>query len=754
MDDKELQYKTVLIRDGIVSASYQMPKAEVFIYIFIDYLYLFFQRPLVFAFWQKKASDDTPRFIYSTLKDPTYASYIYYSQGKEDPEEAYPLYNTDYLISAYVFDAETVEESRKNKDKGQKHPLFADPKTMRDIRHILCYHPDMFNEHVFQLLSDSLAHHSSENRVLHKKQTVVPIPMDYKTEVRPLLEGMRDVFDGAISDASNSPHLHQDDRGEDKILNVMFFVKTLIKEKLRCGFYNYTTARVLTNKQISQFGTWMDKGCPEAQLRHDCPIMKTGCTTKERRDTCISLLQTPFCDGTRAVIDLVFSSGTVDFGLNPFGGRLEDYTTSREDEGFDDEQSQKKILDCMYAKNKGAFYIPIHVNGVPWLVLHSIIGKTDTFKIWRFNYNLCRDVSLRISIIIREESKKLYLKLLAAELAKGMKIWFYHSAQKQKIIAEINIGWQKLAQVYPYPLTKLSRKERENSDSIRIQKGEYLWLSIDPNPFHQTHIDWHLCEKEEIIRRCKNAVDKVLNSKQHWDLHASARTTHLIRTPLNTSKTMVERLDISTHEKSKITNKLDQCLQLHYFSTCMLDSKKHAEYLKNNRSTVNSETFFDLLRSEGENRIKELVEYSMDSSAPITRAATDGTIEFIHHPLKEQQRVQYYNDQLAALWDELLSNIDQHGSRYKSNIRVFTEVKVSKMQKRILIYLNVCNETKHNHEPLQKIINDLNEELRSSGTSMISLSCETLWQEPAYWAIDTNSDTSFHISIPVGEIKC
>lgn len=381
------------IRSGMVGAFFGPHDKETFAFAFLDYLHLFFQPtpkdgPIAFAVWHGKSC------IYSTFRDRYYtASYPLNPTELRSPDNRisispkHDLWLTIHHVKTRIlFNLENGHQTKACPNTSlQERILPTHDKFMSKASQLLLgTNPDLgvrlsdlskFQDTlVDSLLNQQQNDYPGTTCKTDTEETDIE-ELDYRKQVLPILDPFRNVLDDVFKDfakKSQFPH-HKPDLG-----NIFCVVRTVPSGKLRFDHFPYTLGLLLSNTQKEAFKEWCGSTCNRKE--RECPLRLT------HDGTCLERFEIPLGPRSRSAADVTFCSGNIDFGRTA-GDKVWDKVDP------EDTQEQQRVLienrvypreaesgksDVSPNNRPSLYYLPVHVNGVPWLALFTFSSISST----------------------------------------------------------------------------------------------------------------------------------------------------------------------------------------------------------------------------------------------------------------------------------------------------------------------------------------------------------------------------------------
>jgi len=565
--------RLVLIRAGLMGASFHLPHEEVFLFPFLDYLQLLFQptlkeNPIAFLFWRQG------KCIYSSFSDLYYTKKydLQLQNGIDLPDVGIQLSTSEDLwLSVHRVNTEKLKDlEKKFSDIAEtQYPvtltqeereliLPPDEELMAQVGLVL-KRPESDRSGHWRGLSDSVFKQIAEPLTRSATIDRLPYPwcpakdttlneLSYAEDILPYLGGFRRVLDDVFEDVrasltterySNTPQLG----------NVFCVIRTVPSGKRRLGAFPYTAGLLPSDKQRSILRAWCEKGCA-GKKKGGCPIdlgMNGNCATD---------IEAPLGSFSRSIADTVFCSGIIDFGRHPA-----DQVWDRTDPDNPAEQRRRKVEACIYPPRDQAslYYVPIHVEGLPWLSIFTFSPVGESQERWVHNYTFYRDVIQKAASRMRLEATNEYLAI-ASEIASSNIDTYTRSPDL--ICEAVNRSWEVIARIFPMPLFQLHHGQPHSTgvtDSTTIaQSCSANWFvtcrtdggreDTWPNPyFGPPQVKWGRSAPQALLDKLVTRI-KAQQEKRWQLLEASgqslAKVAHAMQTQLNSMGTAINRIEV------------------------------------------------------------------------------------------------------------------------------------------------------------------------------------------------------------------
>ncbi|MER2538431.1 MAG: hypothetical protein ABTQ26_04225 [Azonexus sp.] len=572
---------------------YYLPRQEVIFVPFLDCVSLLHQRRVVYALW-KKAPDSSVKCCKVFLRDPSFLA-RFTSSGEDrniysEQKRLISYLETRAAGCAWISVAsdcpsDEIIEIPTLKEESERfgisiHTLgtieeFLDPRKMvldidneatKQVRRLLHQESTIslsssFREALHLAASEQCNSQSLRlqpgKRATCRRAQLSSDELDYF--LTPMTEAMNEI---AIGIGSFPSGLRIKKSGLPNLFAVVK-IFTFSDEQLRYkDQFNYTCRFML----LEEARRWIQNKFPDP-------------------DKCIRDIQAPLPLYMRSLADHVFSNETVTFKLDPDGGGLSDIdkfdaaASSKEANAWLD--SNPSVEQEMYPNEPDIFYIPIHVNLVPWITIYTLSEKRDSAsdeeEMWYHNYLFYRHVVQRVAPQIRSKAASVYFDLFAQSILHGLSD--VHSSLPE-VSDTINARLLNLAQIYPFPLGTFEAKEPQHPRCLSMGTHGQLYLELKSNPFFGVEPIDSDVKLEDLLSYCQERVDAFLKREMLLVARNVADAGHLIKKPLakiealarkagNTEisafakklllRSMIAEARLSDIKRSQHLNKRDRC---------------------------------------------------------------------------------------------------------------------------------------------------------------------------------------------------
>jgi hypothetical protein len=485
------------IRSGLISACFGLHDEETFLFAFLDYLQLFFQptpfdKPLAFLIWQNGIC------IYSSFRD------LYYVNAEQQAHSKLASPESGVLISENHGLWLTIHQITIIKDKSSTD--FSNILLTKDSYNYLLEVDLLLNskDEMFGTRLDdisprtlSLDYNNFEEllaaSIMKKDRGGYPgrrmpkvlADLNYNQQVLPFLESFREVLTELFADLTLQTEKHFKEH-KPRLGNIFCVVRTVALPDLRLNSFPFTAGLLLSSNQRQEFCEWCRSCCKKND--NLCPVDLCD----ER--TCLADFEIPLGINSRSAADVTFCSGTIDFGREPGDGiwDLVDQTNIAE-------CRRTKVENCIYPHDASLFFLPVHVNGIPWITLFTFTpsDKKQYWERWFHNYVFYREVTQRAVSQLRWRAEEEYVNQLSKAAFTGEAL---RDSDLGSVFTLINLQWDIASHVFPLPrfcilipkdLTAYSLTE-PNNWKIKYEENPY---------FGPPQVSWGRTNPEEIEKK-------------------------------------------------------------------------------------------------------------------------------------------------------------------------------------------------------------------------------------------------------------
>jgi signal transduction histidine kinase len=710
----EYMRRLELIKDSILGVGYHLPNPEVVIFPFLDNLLLLHQRALVFAFW------DGGECVYRSINDPDYLSRNTITWDVPNDSLIY-IPGIDYQMSIHSFSSPRAENNCGNV------VLPVDHQATDDTRNLIAMFKgekvlDEFLTSIGQSIKRRIGHATSFDITSQRENVQSYLTLDYN-DVRAYLKPIRQVLDDIFFDTIRAGHFTIS-KGPLEYPNIFAAVKSSPTPEPRYnGAFHYTLGLLLLSNTETALRRWFGTSEFLNQILNGA---ESSHEYFNDPDNCIRALEQPLGIHSRAVADLVFSSGIADIGRR---AGESGFDVSGESDKFD---HRRRTIESLVYPHNWLFYVPIHVGGAPWITLFTFTEENPARDVgaWHHNYSFYRDLVQKVGSVLRVRAHEVYSELVASEVADT--IGRFKLAPKKTLVAKIREVTQKLAQVYPYPMLTIDDPGAERQ--LDVPGKGILGVGFFDNPFFPRQVSWDLGNEDEIFNRLGKEVRHLASTQRAIEIGAVARTSHFIKVPLRVLSSI---LSVQNPERDQLASKqIAKILYLHDAAAAALSSDKAAEFRNKYRKTAPLEEFLRLVQEHWNNALKFFSEdvTSGNLASKLREMLERNEVEFdvVYSDSQRLQVVAFYEPQIIGLLDGLLDNAIRETSGIDRRISVrISSIDSSPEVATGFVSLRIENTNSEKAESLSDLVQNLN----SPGPDMVGVS-EMHWISAACWRSD------------------
>lgn len=590
------------IRDELIRACYGLhDDDETFLFVFLDYLHLLFQPkpqddPLAFTLWV----DGQCR--YSSFRDLHYTRKYPLGQDALRP----PVFGVRIAEDADVWLAihRVKTDVLRTLEQHGRRPGCSDFELQENVlsttdaaahlaqaRSLLGWQGEpnwgASKRPVFvQRLLES---------IVYERRLTYPVPgfaphcdaVGYETAILPMLDSFRSVLDEVYEDIGDdrSPIFrgHMPDLG-----NIFAAVRTVQSRELRLGSFPYTAGLLLSNNQRLRFREWCSRGC--RNTGGACPYgMPSG-------TNCADLFEQPLGCHSRAVADVILCSGIIDFGRKPDDGVWD----TGDSKGID--RMRRVVERCVYPADASLYYFPVHINGLPWLVLFTF-SPTDMAsegERWQHNFDFYRNATRKAVTYLRWRAEDDYVKQLALAAFDERISWHL---PPDEVLRAVNRLWDIASRVFPFPRFQLdcvSAREANREKTvypfpdIPLRSEQWGIRTEETNPyFGGRQVEWRKASAARLAASLARAVSEQTRAWHSISLSETSKSlaysAHLLNTPLATLRARIGRL-ADGPTKTAVLSQLADLESFTGFSMAIVGGH-HRDELRKEMQTIEARAF-------------------------------------------------------------------------------------------------------------------------------------------------------------------
>lgn len=588
MDKSEIERleRDFLIKNALDGVLSLYSVEDVTVYPIVDVLKLIFQRPVIISFFEK-VGIDSQKLIYTSFKDPDLLSrrpsflsrlassdqrvilsddtFMTVHNWMEVEEASFGM--GDQVFEVRDFSADEVNElerisdylllNAENETKLRKEKVL---QAIKNYKEHFGYDQDSINIYATEqwqtkdnvTLNMPLFSPLTSNAVkrgLLKENAVGPKIVDFYND-------MQRIVDLSMKDFVKADLIDKDSRGIALPFNNLFFVIRFPQVRTR---FDYSAAILLSTTQRAKINEWWRKEgdsnieklleiFPDVQSRRKNAKSVVQSFSDASKGDFLGLaafIETPLSRESRSIADSVFASGVIDFSAFSAGRGL-DWS------GYSTQDMLRQLVEhAVYSRItpfRHPLYIPIHVGGVPWVILFTMPPQTSenpTHRDWIYNTRIYALLIPHIGNKIRATVRKLYLTKLSETIAVQTGEFLDGNTPSTELLCRgINKSLVSLMSFFPYDGLLFCGHNTGGKEPLDLPNGERIWFELDANSSFKKQVDFDLID----IRELRNAAeDGVLQASiKHKHLYVSLlRHQHTIfnLTPANVGL-MNDALDV------------------------------------------------------------------------------------------------------------------------------------------------------------------------------------------------------------------
>lgn len=715
--------KSYLIIDSITGLNCHLSDPNVYIYHFLNYLSLLFQERVFIVIWRDKSP------IFSTITEPFF-------HGKHDIKwkntDVYcTIGETPYFISLYKISDKYVPNPPGNRE----HEALLENLLTLDTKKMLCLKKISNNSSIInnnEMLERSIKiidETGIRNRHYELPSNVIDLTEE---EVGKMLAPLRKAIDHSFSESSKSEYIRPDGI-KNYFTNIFASIKIIPREGRRFNsFYPYTYKMLLSEIQQNQFREWHGTACEtrykQCYLARKDPALCQGNIEKQLSYSSSSIADWAFCTG---VID--------------FSGK-EDNIWNEIDINDTGELGRLAAEKCFYPSNVKILRVPIHIGGVPWLMI-STLSRESTIDSWNYNYLFYRDVLIKATSLLREKVFDIYTDLIYQALERQIRKW---SQKREKTVETINQDWQKIAQIYPLPLLSLSQAKQGAIEEMYVSgRGKYYFKWQD-NPFFARQVRWGIYDADEIINTCKERLKSFAKLEDIIEHNAIAHTSHLLKQPVNQLIIGIENDRSGDHIKA-LGAKIEL---LSMFAEAMISEEKKHKFLRENVEILTSG---DIIRMVQKSVLDFTEAQASITETEITRTQED-MVKTLCNMLDTDRKARTYQPLITVAIEGLLSNAGKYINKDRPFLKLSLQVSNYLLEdgSKTMLDLVVSNNTIYKADDLAKVIENCN----IGGPDIIGVTnlywaCRTCWGDkfrPRWRQFTNDGAECVEATIPIAEV--
>ncbi|MDD5094599.1 MAG: hypothetical protein PHV74_09500, partial [Dehalococcoidia bacterium] len=423
------------IRSELISSCFGLHDEETFLFSFFDHIHLLLQptqeSPLAFSVWSKDCC------IYSTFRDLYYTAspYALHQADLSRPSHGIRiLENEDYWICLHRVNTKGLKDIEEARQMGKCFPQpmniqetflpIADKEYLKQTFLLLRSSEEDLGSRLDEiprykeLLLGSLRMSSRLDYPTSQFWPEIPV-LNYQEQMMPLLGTFREVLDEVFREMNVSLF----ENHQPRLGNIFCVVRTIQSNSQRDGRFPYTAGLLLSSQQREMFSEWCKGGCDKTKCR-------LGLTPNEN---CLDYFEVPLGEQSRSAADVTFCSGIIDFGREAGDGVWD--RVNQEDQL---ERGRQSVERCVYpneqqtvspsqvqAEGPSLYYIPVHVNGIPWIVLFTFTPSPSSEQKeqirWEHNFTFYRKATQKALSYLRWRAEEAYLsEIVSSAFGQGV----------------------------------------------------------------------------------------------------------------------------------------------------------------------------------------------------------------------------------------------------------------------------------------------------------------------------------------------
>jgi hypothetical protein len=668
-----MQDKIRKIRYEIISSCFGSHDGETFLFAFLDHLQLFFQskKPLVYLLW------DENKCIYSSFRDLYYTSERFINLRQENltrPEinkTISLLENENYFLTIHYVKTDKLElvkndplyRMENNKIQETIFPIAEDLiEPAKDL---------LISENFGTRLSDFPSYVELLKYTFKLERQKYPESvlqedfndLNYETNVLPLLDSFRNTLDDVFEEISlkNSIFQNESKHSRPNLGNLFCAIRTVTFKDMRFEKFPYTVGLLLSSRQKLAFKKWGNE---------------LGGDFTQEKDL-LDCLEQPYSKKSRSTADVTFCSGIIDFGRQP----SDDVFDQIDKENITEKKRQEleKLIYPIESQKENStvslYYVPVHVNGIPWLVFftftpHKTNEKvTDDYK-WEYNYSFYRQATQKALSILRWRVEECYLEELANIVFKECVSW---QNPPSEIIRKVNSGWHIASRVFPFPRFSLCEKgplvgeEKGNIELLPAIPGKIRdwWVRVDANKtcFGPKQVNWGSVDNEKMLQKLttklKMRIELWSDISREESSHSISYSLHLLKTPISALLATANQLS-HKNEQIVMSNKIKRLSDMALFAIAITGAGKRKKLLDEMR-TNNKADYVKMLKRLISEIIKLLGNTMYlggdEETENVVKKLLESQIFTFENEWKTfKSEIQYHEIQVEAVLLEALSN--------------------------------------------------------------------------------------------------
>jgi hypothetical protein len=643
-----------LVRDAISGLPFQLPRADIMFVPFLDCISLLHQQRVIYALWRGRGRS---AFVccHVFLEDPSYLAR--FTQGNESPSGGAAKDRLRQYVQSLTASSEQglgkvliplpAPAGRKNDYAISLHTLPT-PSEFLDPSHDVMKIAEGPTEQVRQLLNigddetllDETFRTALRRSAAWHAKPASKVDTASRLEKRELSEDTIDLLLAPMKDSLNA------------ILGHVGSTQGSLRIQ-KNGLPNIFTVVRLHSGPGLRYKQQFDYTCRFIVLEGLQKWLSSAKGRTGSADEVVAILERPLRTDMRSVADHVFSNGTLTFKLDPRERGLNAIDEGSREHNENWMRDIAAIEKKMYPEGT-IMYVPIHVCLTPWITLYTVnpreSGRSGSRQ-WHHNYLFYRELVHGVADQIRSSAANAYLSMFAKCVLHGLRD-VYSSADA--VARAANREFEDLAQIYPFPLGKLSISGNGSIGALELGNRGVLRLCLHDNPFFSTTISDSGVTLQQVVSYCQSEVHAFLERESRVASRGIADATHLMKFQLKRLLNFVS--DGNTDEACAVASKL---LLLHEVSEARLNIRKRDALKTGSQTSVVPATDFELVVEKHLFNVLRLLRqltYSGTLALKI-KLLDDGLFATsVTSSITSEQRVTYYDFLIATFMEGLMSN--------------------------------------------------------------------------------------------------
>lgn len=446
---------------------------------FFDNLKNLIQDRVILAFFEEKETE--LNLLFHTFQDPYFKNHLdarVVAFVNQDKHQAIQIdHNTVLFVMGFNF----IDD----KDGLKISIIPIDKALYSELKDLIAVIKAEYVE-LLPLVATFLRNAAIDERIRYRQPIRQLISQDMSdSEKNEYLNEIRELISDCITDVEDSPLVKAKIDQENAIAN-LFAVVAYPAVGKRCQVFNYTAQILLTKRQIDSITAW-------SKDSSFISAVETSLSQNSR-----SIADTPFCTG------FVEYSGTAGAERDSAGLAADSLRQDREQNLY------SAITQTADHNNEVVNYIPIFLNGCPWVVFFTLAKReADSFKYWRHNYFMYRDIISKVGNSIRIKAKSKFLEIAARIIENTVAT----NPDVDSYLSEVNRKFRNLSCFFPFPLPSLVAKNDGLNSSFFLNNVEFATSTIS-NDFWIPYLGYDNIEARKILEKCQEVLANVLNQKE------------------------------------------------------------------------------------------------------------------------------------------------------------------------------------------------------------------------------------------------